>query len=91
MIARSPDVLTRTGAFGVVILAGGARLPVTLQGSGARLWHLLAIPRTESELVNELARHYGADPTMVAADIGPALSRLAELGALEEQEWDRVT
>lgn len=81
---RAPDALMRSGAFGVVVLGHAAPRPVTLSDSSQQVWELLATPRTFAELIDELCRLYdGVDAETIAADVGPVVDRLADLGILE--------
>lgn len=73
---RDTRVLTRSGAFGVVLLARHGRRPVTLQGTGVELWAALATPHSDAELIAEFAQRYVADPGVVAADLVPVLDEL---------------
>lgn len=81
---RAPDALIRTGAFGVVVLGHSTPRPVTLSGSSQQVWELLATPHTFAELVGDLCELYeGVDDETIAADVGPVVDRLADLGILE--------
>jgi hypothetical protein len=77
-------VLSRDGAFGVVLLAPGAREPLTLAGTGRVLWAALDRPLTLEELAGDLAAAFAADPAQVRADIRATLADLVRIGALEE-------
>jgi hypothetical protein len=68
----------------VVVLAPGAEDPVTIAGSGAAVWELLARPRTTEELVHELSARFSTDPATLAEDLSGLLGQLAAAGALEE-------
>ena len=82
-LARATDVLSRHGAFGVLVLGRDGVLPVTLAGSGELLWNVLAVPHTESEVVDALALEYRGARATIAADIGPVLQQLIELAVIE--------
>jgi hypothetical protein len=82
-LARSPQTVWRSGAFGIVLFPPHADEPVTLSGTGAAVWEALATPASESELVDCLGRQFGADADRVRADVIPLLGQLTELGALE--------
>ena len=56
---------------------------MTLAGTGAQLWDLLAEPISTDDLVNTLAARYGAAPGTVALDIGPVLAELEGIGVIE--------
>ena len=77
-------MLWRAGDFGVVLLAPAGREPLTLEGTGRALWDALAAPVTPTELAEDLARAFGAEPTQVASDIAPILAELTRVGAVEE-------
>ncbi len=77
---RNPDVLTRRGAFGVLLLAPTADQPLLLEGTGVDLWDALDRPRTGGDVAAELASVFDADPATVAADVRAALE---ELGAVD--------
>lgn len=83
-LMRAPDALFRAGAFGVVVLGHSTPLPVTLSGSSQQVWELLATPRTFAGLIDDLCRLYdGVEGETIAADVGPVVDRLADLGILE--------
>lgn len=82
-LVRATGVLSRRGAFGVVLLARDGVRPVTLAGSGEHLWDFLSIPRTESEVVEALSLEYTTERETVAADIAPVLAQLTELALVQ--------
>jgi hypothetical protein len=82
-IGRARAALWRSGDFGVVVLPEQTDDPVTLAGSGALLWELLAQPRTLPDVAEELAGLYGAPVDVVASDLEPVVERLVSIGALE--------
>ena len=73
---RDMRVLSRSGAFGVVLVGRHGARAVTLQGTGVELWAALATPHSDAELIAEFAQRYGADPGVVAADLIPVLDEL---------------
>lgn len=81
--ARAPGVLAREGEFGVVVLGPRAATAVTIEGTGAVLWELLSVPRTESALVAELVSRFPADVEQVRGDVSNALELLVDHGAVE--------
>jgi len=85
-IGRARAALWRAGEFGVVVLPEHADDPVTLAGSGALLWELLARPRPLPDVVDELAGLYGADVEVVERDLEPVVERLVAIGALERSQ-----
>ncbi len=66
-----------------LVLPPSADDPLTLAGTGAGLWDLLAEPISTDDLVDALAARYGAAPSTVAGDLGPVLAELAASGAIE--------
>ena len=83
-LMRAPDLLIRTGAFGVVALGHSVPTPVSLAGSGVQVWELLATPRTFGALIDDLLGRYdGVDRETITADVGRLVDRLADLGILE--------
>lgn len=82
-VGRARAALWRSGDFGVVVLPEHADDPVTLAGSGALLWELLAQPRPLPDVAEELAGLYGAPVAVVMRDLEPVVDRLVTLGALE--------
>jgi hypothetical protein len=85
-LTRNPEIVWRQGAFGIVLFPPRGDEPLTLSGTGAAVWDALATPSTESELVNRLGERFAVDPNRVRADVTPLLTRLTELGALEERK-----
>jgi hypothetical protein len=83
LVQRAPAVLWREAEFGVVLLAPGAREPMTLTGTGRALWHALAAPTTPLALAADLAAAFDTDLARVDADITPVLDELHELGVIE--------
>ena len=57
--------------------------PLTLAGTGAGLWDLLAEPTSTDDLVDALAARYGAEPSTVEVDLVPVLAELEAIGAIE--------
>lgn len=85
---RRPEVGWRASLEGLVLLPPGGGDPVTVAGSATAVWDLLAAPTTRADLAARLARTYDADPDVVAADLGPLLARLDELGAIQRVSSD---
>lgn len=79
---RTAGTLCRRSLDTVLLLSPGAAEPVTLAGSGAVLWELLATPASTATLVAALAAHFDADEEVVEADVRPVLDELVALGAL---------
>jgi hypothetical protein len=82
-VVRSPRVLWRAGAFGVVVLAPGQERPVVVDGSGVALWELLEHVRPFGDVVSALAARFGVDRTTVECDARPIVEALVALGACE--------
>ena len=80
---RSPAVLVRSGAFGVVVLGRHGEVPVTLAGTGVAVWEALARPCRLDELVARLAERFAVDPETIRADVAPAVDHLVSVGILE--------
>ncbi|MEP6626121.1 MAG: PqqD family protein [Acidimicrobiia bacterium] len=73
---RNPELITRRGAFGVLVLAPHGDQPILLEGTGVNVWDALSEPKTEVELAGELARTFDVDVATVRADLRVALDRL---------------
>jgi len=82
---RSPGALVREGAFGVVVLGTETSDAVTLSGTAAALWDVLADPQTSTAVVDVLAEQFGLAPERVRPDVDSALEQLVQLGALERR------
>ena len=81
--SRRDDVLWRRSLDSVVLLPVGADEPVSLPGTGAAVWDLLAEPATLPELVDALADVYGGDPSTIARDVAELLERLRGMTAID--------
>ena len=82
MWRRREDVLWRRSLDAVILLPVDIDEPLTLPGTGASVWDLLAEPATVAELVAILADAYGADSTVVEHDVRALLAELEVLGAV---------
>ena len=82
-IRRRPDVLWRRSLDAVVLLPTGADDVLTLAGTGPAVWELLAEWRTYDDLVENLARAFGATPDTVSGDLGPLLADLEAQGVVQ--------
>lgn len=80
---RRIDTGWRITAIGVVLLPAGQGDPVTVAGSAAAVWELLAEPITGAELVDRLAERFGEEPAVVQAGLRVLMGQLLELGAIE--------
>ncbi|MFA5885699.1 MAG: PqqD family protein [Acidimicrobiia bacterium] len=81
--ARRDDVLWRRSLDSVVLLPVGADEPVSLPGTGAAVWDLLAEPSTLPELVDALVDVYGGDPSTIERDVAALLERLRGITAID--------
>jgi hypothetical protein len=79
---HAPDVLVRETVDRVVVLPRHAPAPLTLRGTAPDVWRLFAEPRSVRDASTELARSYGADVSLVAADVHETVEHLAAQGAL---------
>lgn len=82
VLARSPSVLWRRMQGAVLLLRPGEQEVVELAGSGVALWEALETPRTDDDLVGELARRYGTDVATVGPDTMAAVEDLLDRGVL---------
>jgi hypothetical protein len=76
---RRDDVLWRRTLDAVLLFPPGADEPLTVAGSGALVWDLLAEPATLTELVDALASVYGDDPdtrAVIERDVATLLTDL---------------
>jgi hypothetical protein len=80
---RCESVLSRHAIDVVVILPAGAAEPVSLAGTGALVWDLLAEPASLSELVATFTEVYPDDPGTIARDVAALLESLKSLDAIE--------
>ena len=53
---------------------------------GARIWALIAEPRSLAEIRDTIAEEYGEDPAVVEADAREFLERLTEIGLADVVE-----
>lgn len=81
---RGPAVFWRRSLDAALVLSPGVDEPLTLAGTGADLWDLLAQPTSTDDLVAALATRYGAEPSVVAVDVVPVLAELEAIGAIEK-------
>lgn len=81
---RRADVLWRTTADRVLLLAPEADEVVTVSGPGVAVWLLLDQPQGFDDLVVHLSDLYGAEQARVAEDLDPLLADLADRRLVEE-------
>lgn len=79
---RTEDLEWREIDSDIVILDGRDATYLTLNGSGALLWRLLATDATREELVEALLENYEVDHLTATADIDAFLATLSEQGLL---------
>ena len=64
----------------VAVLHLEQEVPVILTGTAASVWNALDGTRTESELIDGLARDYGADPSAIRGDVLALIHSLSSSG-----------
>ena len=79
---RTEDLDWREIDSDIVILDGREATYLTLNGSGALLWRLLATNVTRDELVEALLETYEVDHPTAEADTDAFLAALSEQGFL---------
>jgi len=79
---RTEDLEWREIDSDIVILDAREATYLTLNGSGAVLWRLLATDATREELVRALLDAYEVDHPTAAADTDAFLAALSEQGLL---------
>ena len=79
---RTEDLEWREIDSDIVILDGRDATYLTLNGSGALLWRLLATNATREQLVTALLDTYEVDHLTAAADTDSFLATLSEQGLL---------
>ena len=79
---RSPRVLWRPVADGVLLLAPDAADPMLVTGSGAAMWELLECPLDGEELASRLAQRFDTTADQIKAESAPFLAKLAVAGVL---------
>jgi hypothetical protein len=76
---QRPDLLVRE-APGFVAVSRVDGTSMSMADSGAAVWVLLDTPRTIAEVADTLAQTYDVDAAVIATDVEPLLSDLAESG-----------
>ena len=79
---RSPRVLWRRVADGVLLLAPGAAEPMIITGSGAAIWELLGSPMDAQDVAWRLAELFDTTAERTRAETAPFLAQLALAGVL---------
>ncbi len=82
VIKQSPEVISRTGPFGVVILAPGDLEPRLLEGSACFVWDLLSDWSTGEDISQSLAQLFEADLEVVSRDVEILIDELIATEAL---------
>ncbi len=81
---RRSDVLWRMLLETVVLLRPeGDAPPLTISGSGAVVWELLAEPITLEQLSGELASCYTVSPDVISRDLIPVLADLEDAALVQ--------
>jgi hypothetical protein len=80
---RSPKVLWRIAGDRALLLHRDETEVVTIGGSGAVLWRLLAEPISLDDAAGALAELYDLPARELLADIEPVFAELAERGLVE--------
>ncbi|MDR7083158.1 pyrroloquinoline quinone biosynthesis protein D [Arthrobacter ginsengisoli] len=65
-------------------------VPFILVGTAASVWNSLDGTRTETELIEELARDYGTDASAINADVKGLIHSLSTSGLITSSPHDRV-
>jgi hypothetical protein len=79
---RSPQVLWRT-APGYLVLGTVDGRTLEVEGSGGEVWARLDRWIAEDQLTTELARYFGVDLGLVAAEVGSLLEELHVRGYVD--------
>ena len=79
---RADDLEWREIDSDIVVLDGRDATYLTLNGSGALLWRMLAASATRDELVDALLEAYDVEESTAEADTDAFLSSLSEQGLL---------
>ena len=85
MWRRRDDVVWRRSLDAAIVLSADAEDPVTLAGTGAAVWDLLAEPAALAELVGTLVEVYGGDSATIERDVAGLLEQLRVLHAVEAE------
>ena len=76
VIKQSPEVISRSGPFGVVILAPREIEPRLLEGSARLVWDLLSDWSTREDIAESLAKLFGEDHGVISRDIEMVIEEL---------------
>jgi hypothetical protein len=81
-IRRQGDWLSADTGDGAVMMSPEAAQYIGLSQTGARIWELLAEPRTLADLCAALAAEYAVTAEEVEGDVREFVASLADRGAL---------
>ena len=81
---RRDTTLSRRTPRAVLILSAHAEEPLRLDGPAAAVWHELAAPRTDAELIDLVAAHTGTTAAEIGGDVITTRTALALIGAVTE-------
>ena len=79
---RSPD------GGRVAVLNLEQDVPVILAGTAASVWNALDGTRTETELIEDLARAYGTDASAIRGDVVGLIHELSSSGLITRAPYD---
>ena len=79
-VVRTEGLLATTVDDELVVLNIRASCYVAIDRIGRRIWELLESPRLVDDLIAVLAAEFGADPSVVAADLAAFLHELEREG-----------
>ncbi|MCX7646474.1 MAG: PqqD family protein [Rhodobacteraceae bacterium] len=73
----APDCVACAFGDGIAILDLRSNLYFSLNAVGAEVWHRLAVPQTEGELVAHVAARFGVAPEVCGPDLARLIAQLA--------------
>jgi hypothetical protein len=79
---RADAILARATPFGDVVLGPNAVDPIQLEAMTSLVWEVLATPRTDAELVAEVAARIESDPDELATVVASHRDALVEAGVV---------
>ncbi|CAB4948961.1 unannotated protein [freshwater metagenome] len=82
VIKQSPEVISRSGPFGVVILSKNDLEPLLLEGSACFVWELLAEWSTAASISQQLADSFGEDLANLSRDVELLIEELIATNAV---------
>lgn len=74
----------------VAVLHLEAEVPVILVGTAASVWSALDGARTETELIEDLARNYGTDASVIHDDVIGLIDSLSTGGMITRAPRDKT-